>query len=87
MQDHQRMSDMMRDLIQYIMIPRIRYDAGIGTYASYDIAAYDCLTATLAEIVWDVTPDRELALRMVERFNRYRLEPCHLLDAVCDMLD
>lgn len=87
MQDSETMANMMKDLTQYIMMPKLRYARGIGTYVSYDIAAYDCFSRDIVTIVPDVTPDRDLALRMVEKFNRYQLEPCHLLDAVHDMLD
>ncbi len=86
MQDADTMANMMQDLTQYIMMPKIRYAREIGTYVSYDIAAYDCFARDIVEIVPDVTPDRDLALRMVEQFNRYQLAPCHLRDAVLDML-
>ena len=77
----------MCDLIQYIVMPKIRYAPDIGTYTSYDIAAYDCFSLDIVEIVWDVTPDRNLALRIVERFNRFQLSPIHLKDAILDMLN
>lgn len=86
MQDSETMANMMKDLTQYIMMPKFRYARGIGTYVAYDIAAYDCFVRDIVAIVPDVTPDRDLALRMVEKFNRYQLEPCHLEDAVHDML-
>lgn len=77
----------MTDQIQYIMQPKIRYAPGVGTYVSYDIAAYDSFVCDIVQTVWDVTPDRNLAIRMVEQFNRYQLSPCHLKDAVLDMLN
>jgi len=86
MQDSKTMALMMRDLTQYIIQPKIRYARGIGTYVSYDIAAYDSFERDIVQTVPDVTPDRDLALRMCEQFNRYQLEPCHLLDAIHDML-
>ena len=86
MQNPETMSYMMNDLTQYIMMPKIRYAAGIGTYVSYDIAAYDCFKRDIVSIVWDVTSDRELALRMCEMFNRYQLSPIHLEEAIIDML-
>lgn len=78
---------MLKDMIQYIMLPKIRYAPEIGTYISYDIAAYDSFEHDIVAIVWDVTPDRNLALRMCGHFNRYQLAPCHLNDAVLDMLE
>lgn len=75
-----------QDLIQYILHPTIKHAEDIGTYASYDIEAYDCSKQCVVASVSDVTSDRRLALRMVERFNRYQLEPRHLYDAVQDML-
>ena len=86
MQDGKTMAKMMNDLTQYIMMPKIRYAPGIGTYVSYDIAAYDCFEEDIVAIVWDVTSDRNLALRMVGKFNRYQLAPCHLKAAILDML-
>ena len=87
MQNPETMSHMMNDLTQYIMMPKIRYAPGIGTYVSYDIATYDCFKRDIVSIVWDVTSDRDLALRMVGQFNRYQLSPIHLKDAIADMLD
>ncbi len=87
MQTSEVMARMMKDQTQYIMMPKIRYAPGIGTYVSYDIAAYDCFERDIVATVWDATSDRNLALRMVGKFNRYQLEPCHLKDAVLDMLN
>ena len=87
MQNPETMRHMINDLTQYIMMPKIRYAIGIGTYASFDIAAYDCFKRDIVSIVWDVTSDRDLALRMVGQFNRYQLSPIHLKDAIADMLD
>ena len=80
------MSYMMNDLTQYIMMPKIRYAPGIGTFASYDIAAYDCLNRDIMTIIWDITSDRDLALRMCEMFNRHQLSYIHLEEAINDML-
>lgn len=87
MQDLKSMAHMMNDLTQYIMMPKIRYAPGIGTYFSYDIAAYNSFDRNIVSIVWDVTSDRNLALCMVGKFNRYQLDPCHLKDAISDMLN
>ncbi len=86
MQDSKIMSRIMNDLVQYIMLPKIRYAPGIGTYASYDIAAYDCFALDIVEIAWDVTSDRDTALHIVEKLNRFQLSPCHLIDVIQDML-
>lgn len=77
---------MMKDLIQYIIMPKVRHAPDIGTYASYDIAAIDILKGGIAAIVWDVTPDRDLALRMVGQFNQIQLDPKLLEEAVLNML-
>lgn len=86
MQNPETMSYMMNDLTQYIMMPKIRYATGIGTYVSYDIAEYDCFKRYIVSIVWDVTSDCDLALRMCEEFNRHQLSPIHLEEAIIDML-
>ena len=86
MQDSKTMAYMLNDSIQYIMMPKIRYAPDAGTYVSYDIAAYDCFDHDIVTIVWDVTSDRNLALCMCADFNRYQLSPCHLKEAIHDML-
>lgn len=86
MQSSKAMAHMVKDMIQYIMQPKIRYAPGVGTFVSYDIAAYDSFVRDIVQTAWDVTSDRNLALRMVERFNRYQLSPIHLIDAIQDML-
>lgn len=75
------------DFTQYIMLPKIRYAPEIGTYVSYDIAAFNCLDRAITEISEDVTSDRNLALRMVGMFNRHQLSPIHLDEAIHDMLN
>lgn len=80
------MAFMMNDLTQFIMIPTIRYSTGIGTYVSYDIAAYDSFERDIVTIVWDVTSDRDLALSMCQKFNRYQLSPIHLEEAILDAI-
>lgn len=86
MQNGKSMDLMMRDQIQYIMMPKIRYAPWTGTYASYDIAAYDTYRRGIAQAIPDVTPDRELALHIVETFNRTQLPPCRLYDAIAEMV-
>lgn len=86
MQDSKKMNEMLNDVTQYIMRPSVKYARALGTYVSYDIAAYDTFERDYTAIVLDVTPDRELALQMCERFNRYRLDPCQLEEAIQDML-
>ena len=87
MQTSRKMAYMMRDLTQYIMRPSLKYTRELGTYVSYDIAVYDCLEHTITATVPDVTTDRGLALHMVACFNRNQLDPCHLKDAIQDMLE
>lgn len=86
MQNPETMTRMMNDLTQYIMMPKIRYATGIGTYVSYDIAVYDFFKHDIVCIVWDATTDRDLAIRMCEEFNRHQLSPIHLEEAIIDML-
>lgn len=86
MQDSDAMVSMMRDQIQYIMQPKIRYAPEIGTYVSYDLAAYDCFERDIVSVVRDVTADRKTALHIVEKLNRYQLSPIHLIDVIQDML-
>ena len=85
--DLETIKSIMDNSYQYIMISSLKYASGIGTYASFDIAAYDCFKRDIVSIVWDVTSDRYLALRMCERFNRYQLSPIQLEDAILDMIE
>ena len=71
----------------YFMFRRKQNAPEIGTYLSYDIVAYDHLIDRPAAVIRDVTPDGDLAYRMVERFNRLDLPLIHLKDAVLDMLE
>lgn len=84
--DLETIKSIMGNSYQYIMISSLKYAPGIGTYASFDIAAYDCFKRDIVSIVWDVTSDRELALRMCQKFNRYQLSPIHLEEDIIDML-
>lgn len=86
MQNSAEISCIMNDSTQYIMIPSLKFSLEMGTYASYDIAAYDCFDRDIVAIVPDVTADRNLALYICDQFNRYQLSPIHLDDAVCDMV-
>ena len=85
--DLETIKSIMGNSYQYIMISSLKYAPGIGTYASFDIAAYDCFKRDIVSIVWDVTSDRDLALCMCERFNRYQLSPIQLEDAILDMIE
>ncbi len=57
MQDSKTMVRMMKDQTQYIMMPKIRHAQETSTYVSYDIAAYDCFSRDIIEVVPDVTSD------------------------------
>jgi hypothetical protein len=80
------MAYMMQDLVQYIMLPKLRYAPEIGNYVSYDIAAYDCFTRDIVAIVWDATMDRDKALSLVYQFNRSQLPPPRLASAARALL-
>ena len=86
MQTGKSMARILEDNVQYIMSPKIRYAPEIGTYVSYDLAAYDCFKHDMVSIIRDVTSDRKTALHIVEKFNRYQLSPIHLIDIIQDML-
>lgn len=86
MQDSETMANMMKDMTQYIMMPKIRYAQGVGTYVSYDIAAYDCFARDIVALVPDVTADRDTTLHIVGQLNKHQLSPIHLNDAILDML-
>ena len=53
--ESKKMPHVARDIAQYIMIPRIRYAREIGTYASYDIAAYNSFARDIVSIIPDVS--------------------------------
>lgn len=85
--DAKTIKSIMDNSYQYILISSVKYATGIGTYASYDIAAFDIFHRYVDDIVFDVTSDRNTALRIIEKFNRYQLSPIHLEEAIMDMLD
>ena len=70
MQDGKTMAYMLVDSLQYIISPKIRYAPEIGTYVSYDLAAYDCFERDIVSVVRDVTADRKTALHIVEKLNQ-----------------
>lgn len=84
--DQETIKRIMNNSYQYIMISSLKYESGIGTYASYDIAAFDIFHRCIDDIVFDVTSDRDMALRIVEKINRYQLSPVHLEEAITDMM-
>ena len=43
------MRQMLRDAVQYIMIPQARYAQGIGLYVSYDIVAYKAMAEKIED--------------------------------------
>lgn len=55
----------------------------IGKYHTYGIEVNG---REYAEILHDVSIDRETVNRMVGLFNEYQLSPIHLKDAVTDLL-
>ena len=71
----------------YFMFRRKQNAPDIGPYLSYDIVAYDHFIDGPVAIIRDVTPDGDLAFRMVELFNRLDLSLIHLKDVVLDMLE
>lgn len=75
------------ELITYFMFWRKASAPELGTYHTYDIAAYGDLWRDPLAVVRDAALDGELVLRMVQTFNRCRLSPLHLKDAVLDMLE
>ena len=75
-----------KNSIWYASMPSVQYSPDCGTYTSYDIAAYDLFRRNIVSAIRDVTPDRRTALRIVETFNRCQLAPCHLKDAILDIL-
>ena len=87
MQTSKEMAKMLNDTVWYFPRPSIKYDRDIGTYVSYDIAAYDCFERDILEIVLDVTVDRVKALSMCEQFNKYNLSLIHLKEAILDILE
>lgn len=65
-----------------------KYAPELGVYHSYDIAVYEAPFFRGPTLVLrDVTPEWDLAFRMIETFNRLNLSPIHLKDAVLDMLE
>lgn len=58
----------------------------IGSYNTFDIIVNDLNLQKPIAILPDVSLDETIVDQMIERFNKYQLDPCHLLEAVVDML-
>ena len=72
----------------YYMFWTEKYAPELGVYHSSDIAVYEAPFFRGPTLVLrDVTPEWDLAFRMIETFNRLNLSPIHLKDAVLDMLE
>lgn len=70
----------------YFLAKSKKYAPEIGDYHSFALVAYRELYRPPVAVLRDVTPDGDLALRMIQTFNRHQLSPIHLRDAVLDML-
>ena len=78
----------MMSMALYYMFWTEKYAPELGVYHSYDIAVYEAPFFRGPTLVLrDVTPEWDLAFRMIETFNRLNLSPIHLKDAVLDMLE
>ena len=86
MHDSAELSQMMNDFTRYSMLPSLKFSPEVGTYVSYDIIAYDFFHRNTLDVVSDITTDRDLALSICYRFNKYQLSPIHLEDAILDII-
>ena len=77
---------MRRKRIRYFAVSKPYCQLGIGSYISYDIVSCDMYNASVVAEVRDVTTDRELAMRIVENFNRYQLSPDRMENVIDDIL-
>ena len=77
---------MANEHIIYIMITHKKYAPDLGTYFSFDIAAFNCVEHRIVEIVRDATADRDAAEHIVMALNQYLLSPIHLSEVIHDML-
>jgi len=71
----------------YFIIRETRNAPEIGTYRTYNIAAYGRMNRPPVQVIRDVSTNAELVVRMVCAFTKYSLDPIHLKDAVLDMLE
>ena len=72
--------------IIYMLITHKKYAPDLGTYFSFDIAAFNCIEHRIVEIVRDATADRDAAEHVVMALNQHLLSPIHLRDVIHDML-
>ena len=78
---------MTNEFIIYMLITHEKYAPDIGTYDSFDIAAFNCIEHRIVEIVRDATVDRDTAEHIVMALNQYQLSPIHLSEVIHDMLN
>ena len=77
---------MANEHIIYMLITHKKYAPDLGTYFSFDIAAFNCIEHRIVEIVRDATADRDAAEHVVTALNQHLLSPIHLRDVIHDML-
>ncbi|MBQ2971147.1 MAG: hypothetical protein IJO20_00960 [Ruminococcus sp.] len=70
-------------MAKYSLLTQKHYDESIGDYISYGIICADNNnTITVA----DISVDKFAVEKIIEKFNIYELDVCHLYDAIEDFL-
>lgn len=71
-------------MIKYKLFEQTKYYNNSGHYTSYGIIVFD--DDVHIRTVPDISLDKSAVQNMVDKFNRYELDPCHLAQSVEDYL-
>ena len=82
----QKSKEVSSSPITYFIAPGKTHCPEAGEYKTYGIAAFRHLGNLPILVVRDVSTNGDLVFHMTRAFNRHKLSPIHLMDAIEDML-
>lgn len=71
-------------MINYRLFEQTKFYNKSGYYTSYGIIVFD--DEVHIRTVPDVSLDKSAVQKLVDKFNKYELDPCHLKQAIEDYL-
>lgn len=71
-------------MVEYKLLKQRKYYSISGCYTTYGIVAFK--GEKLIRSIADISANKTVVERLIEKFNKYELDPCHLSQAVEDYL-
>ncbi|MBQ4129024.1 MAG: hypothetical protein IJD68_04545 [Ruminococcus sp.] len=71
-------------MVEYKLLKQRKYYSISGCYTSYGILAFK--GEKLIRTVADISANKTAVENLIEKFNKYELDPCHLSQAIEDYL-